>query len=118
MIVVFRFRADDAFRVEAAAALATLASCAGFRSGSLGRATDDAELWALVTEWDGVGAYRRGLSSHRVQFEAVPVLARAIDEPGAFEVLAAAGPDGIVAHLGDGDRAPHAATAAPGDRAR
>ncbi|TRZ57917.1 MAG: antibiotic biosynthesis monooxygenase, partial [Streptomycetaceae bacterium] len=31
------------------------------------------------------GSYRRGLSSTRAKLEAIPILARAIDEPGAYE---------------------------------
>ena len=39
-------------------------------------------------EWDGVGAYRRALSSFDVKVNAVPLLSAAIDEPSAYELVA------------------------------
>ena len=44
-------------------------------------------LWVLVTTWEGPGAYRRALSSYDVKLHAVPVLGRAVDEPGAYEIV-------------------------------
>lgn len=89
MLVVTRFRVPveegDAFRAAALLAHDTLASRPGYRSGSLGRNLDDPELWALVTHWESVGAYRRALSAYDVKLHAVPLLSRAIDEPSAFE---------------------------------
>lgn len=91
MIAVSRFsvsEADgDAFRARAETALAALASCAGYRRGRVGRSVDDPTRWIVVTEWDGVGAYRRALSTYQVRMSAAPLLAEAIDEPGAYEVL-------------------------------
>ena len=40
-----------------------------------------------TTTWEGPGAYRRALSSYDVKLRAVPVLGRALDEPGAYEVV-------------------------------
>ena len=48
------------------------------------RSTDDPTLWALVTRWDGVGAYRRGLSAAEVKIAGAPVWVHALDEPGAY----------------------------------
>ena len=48
---------------------------------------DDPTLWALVTTWEHVGAYRRALSAYDVKLHAVPVLSRALDEPSAYEVV-------------------------------
>jgi hypothetical protein len=117
VLVVFRFAvpADDAgFTAEARTALVTLAARPGFVRGRLGRAADDPAEWALVTEWEGVGAYRRALSAYEVKVHATPLLARARDEPGAYEVLVAA--DGTEVTGTASDRAPDAATTGPGRR--
>lgn len=113
MIAVARFRGAGVDAQGLTAALGALGSCAGFRRGSIGSSTDEDGLWCLVTEWDGVGAYRRALSSSRVKLEAVPVLALAVDEPGAFEVLVESGPGGDLRLVGGPDRAPDAGTTGP-----
>ena len=106
MLVVTRYAVPGAgtsdFQERARAALAALAARPGWRSGRIGRATDDRSLWVLVTEWDSVGAYRRALSAYDVKVEAVPLLSLAMDEPSAFEVLVAEGlgADGLAAPLG------------------
>ncbi len=91
MLAVTRFRIpaseSGAFLREARAALAVLSGRPGWRSGEIGRAVDDPELWAISTRWDNVGSYRRALSAHDVKMAAVPLLSRAIDEPTAFELL-------------------------------
>jgi len=87
---------------RARAALSALSGQPGWRSGRIGRATDDADVWVLTTEWDSVGAYRRALSTYDVKVHAVPVLSFAVDEVSAFEVLVAegAGADGLAAPSG------------------
>ncbi|MFC6286748.1 antibiotic biosynthesis monooxygenase family protein [Nocardioides sp. GCM10027113] len=89
MLVVTRFRVPEAdapvFRADAERALAALAARPGYLAGQLGRNVDDPELWALVTTWEHVGAYRRALSSYDVKLHAVPLLGRALDEPSAYE---------------------------------
>lgn len=91
MLVVNRFQvpADEAgaFRADLERARATLGACPGYLDGRIGRNVDDTELWVLVTTWDGPGAYRRALSSYDVKLHAVPVLGRAVDEPGAYEIV-------------------------------
>ena len=91
MLVVNRFRVagDEAetFRADLERARATLGACPGYLGGRIGRNVDDTELWVLVTTWDGPGAYRRALSSYDVKLHAVPVLGRAVDEPGAYEIV-------------------------------
>jgi quinol monooxygenase YgiN len=91
VLVVNRFRVADheaeAFRADLERARATLAGCAGYVGDRIGRNIDDPELWVLVTTWEGPGAYRRALSSYDVKLHAVPVLGRAVDEPGAYEVV-------------------------------
>lgn len=75
------------FLDAARAAIEAFAARPGYLGGRIGRAADDPSAWALVTEWDGVGAYRRALSSYDVRVIAAPLLATAHDAPSAFEVL-------------------------------
>ena len=89
MIAIARFeqplsQATD-FRAELEAVKAVLSEAAGFIGGTVGQNLDQPTLWVLTTEWQNVGSYRRALSSTRAKLEAIPVLARAIDEPGAYE---------------------------------
>jgi quinol monooxygenase YgiN len=113
VLVVTRFAvapADEtAFRADAAAALAALAERPGWVAGRLARATDDADAWLLLTEWESVGAYRRALGGYDVKLHATPLLARALAEPSAYEVV----DPGVPA-----DRAPDADTAGPGRAVR
>ncbi|GAA3272748.1 hypothetical protein GCM10020218_016630 [Dactylosporangium vinaceum] len=97
MLVMTRFvvpEGDDGFAERAHAALAALAACKGYLRGRLGRAYDDPKHWSIVTEWESVGAYRRALGNFDVKMYATPLLAQALDEPSAFEVLAEAAPGG------------------------
>jgi len=98
--VISRHRVPEAeqpaFLDAARAALALLAAKAGCRGVTIGRASDDAELIVLTSEWDQVGSYRYALSAFDVKVGAVPLLSTAIDEPTAFEVLHRNGPDGVV----------------------
>ena len=93
MLVLTRARvptdAADSFRTAADDLLALLAALPGFVRGHLGRAADDRELWVVASEWEGVGAYRRALSSYDVKMTAPAVMAYAVTEPSAFEVLGA-----------------------------
>jgi quinol monooxygenase YgiN len=93
VIVVTRFdvaEGDSAsFLPKAQAALAAFAARPGFVRGRVGRAADDPTAWVLVTEWDGVGAYRRSLSAYDVKVDAAPFLGLGRDEPSAFEILLA-----------------------------
>ncbi len=89
MLVVNRFRVPlsegEAFREGLATAHRTLAACAGYAGGEIGRNVDDPELWVLTTRWADVGSYRRALSTYDVKLHAVAVLSRALDEPSAYE---------------------------------
>jgi len=89
MIAIARFevplKSGVDFRTELEKVRAVLAEAAGFKSGVVGQNLDEPTLWVLTTEWENVGSYRRALSSTRAKLEAIPVLARAIDEPGAYE---------------------------------
>jgi hypothetical protein len=77
----------ESFAARAQAVLAALSAAPGYLSGRLGRATDDPDLWALVTEWEGAGFYRRALGVAEVRVTLIPLSALAIDEPGAYEVV-------------------------------
>ena len=106
VIVVTRHRVAEgggpAFRSAAREALDVLAGARGFDSGRIGRATDDAALWVLVTTWRDVGSYRRAVSSTEAKLRVVPLLSTALDEPSAFEVLdTAGGPAGTSALAAD-----------------
>jgi quinol monooxygenase YgiN len=91
VIAVHRFDAtgpsDDGLQAELEGLLAVLADRPGFVRGHLTRAVDEPSSWALITQWEGVGAYRRGLSSYGVKVLS-PLLGRARPEPSAFEVVA------------------------------
>jgi len=89
MIAIARFEVSLGhsanFRTELAAAKDALAECVGYIDGNIGQNLDEPSLWVLMTRWENVGSYRRALSAMRSKLEAIPVLARAIDEPGAYE---------------------------------
>ncbi|GAB2989632.1 antibiotic biosynthesis monooxygenase family protein [Nocardioides montaniterrae] len=94
VLVVNRFRVPtsatdggDALRGELESVHALLAEKQGYVDGALGRNLDEPDLWVLTTRWENVGAYRRALSSYDLKMYGVPVLSRAIDEPGAYEVV-------------------------------
>lgn len=95
--------AERQFRERAEAALAAFAACPGFTDGRLGRSADDPRWWCLITDWASVGAYRRALSNFQVRMTATPLLAEAVEEPSAFEVLADT--DGGDLRRTDSDRA-------------
>lgn len=106
MFVVVRFDVPtedaDSFLDRARDAVAALAARPGYRSGRVGRSVDQPGLWTVVTEWEGVGAYRRALSAYDVKVRATPVLAQARDEPSAFETLVY--DDGVQAVTSTSDR--------------
>ena len=108
MLVLNRFVVDDdqieAFTARAHAALAALSVSPGYLSGELVRALDEPTHWCLATVWESVGAYRRALGRFEVRIDATPLLAESLDEPSAYETLAAAEPGGEVVVSGS-DRA-------------
>ena len=79
-------------------ALDVLATRTGYLGGRFGVATDQEfdrargstpqSIYALVTQWENIGSYRRALSEFEIKVEVVPLLSRAIDEPGGFEEIA------------------------------
>ncbi len=95
MIALTHFRdAGPDFESRATAALRALAACPGYERGTVGRSTDDARAWVLLTEWRDVGSYRRALGNYQVKVHATPLLAGAADLPGAFEALLDVAPGG------------------------
>jgi quinol monooxygenase YgiN len=88
VFVVTRMRVPDGERDRFVAAvgelIGALSARPGFRDAELGSAPDEPGLWALVTRWEGVGAYRRALSAADVKITGAPVWVHAIDEPGAY----------------------------------
>jgi quinol monooxygenase YgiN len=110
VIVVNRFRVPDgeqaAFREDLERARETLAVQRGYQRGAVGRNVDDPELWLLTTEWEGPGAYRRALSAYDVKLTAVPVLSRALDEPGAYEAVVPGEPLNVGAARGSQEGVP------------
>jgi heme oxygenase (mycobilin-producing) len=117
MLVVSRFTVPEPeggrFAELARSALAALADRPGFRRGHAGRSIDDPVEWVLVSEWDGVGAYRRALGTYEVKLAATPLLAQARDEAGAFEELISADATGVTG-TALSDRAADADIVGPG----
>ena len=90
MFAVARFKiplAETAqFQKHLEQALSALSACPGYISAEYGQNLDDATFWSLVTHWLNIGSYRRALSNMNVKMLAIPLLAQAIDEPGAYEL--------------------------------
>ena len=92
MLAVTRLRAPvDVPGTEALllGVLDLLAPRPGFLSGRVGRSVDEPALLLLVTEWSGAGAYRRALSGYDVKVAFAGLMAYVVNEPSAFEVVAA-----------------------------
>jgi Antibiotic biosynthesis monooxygenase len=91
VLAITRYRVPaaqtDDFVRTAQEVLRALEDSAGHRSGRLGRAVDDPELWAMVTDWGGAGYYRRALGAYDVRVALIPLSALAIDEAGAYEIV-------------------------------
>ena len=89
MLAIARFSTPLAqaaeFEAQLSVALDAFSACAGFINGEFGQNLDETTLWSLVTHWENVGSYRRALSNLNVKMNAIPLLAQAIDEPGANE---------------------------------
>lgn len=92
MLVVTRLRVppseETSFAAAAQEALAMLSTRPGFRTGALGRAADDPELWLLSSRWSGAGAYRRGISSYDLKIALAPLMGYVVSEPSAYDVVA------------------------------
>jgi hypothetical protein len=95
MLAISRFRYDDDPTAggsrELGLCLDRLGAQPGFVGGVVGRALDDPTLWVLQTRWENVGSYRRALSAYEIRMTVVPLLADALDEPSAYEIIAGDG---------------------------
>jgi hypothetical protein len=95
VLAITRYRVPepetDAFVRTAQDVLRALEGSPGHLSGRLGRAVDDPELWAMVTDWGGAGFYRRALGAYEVRVALIPLSTLAIDEAGAYEIVDEAG---------------------------
>ncbi|GAB2677181.1 antibiotic biosynthesis monooxygenase family protein [Thalassiella azotivora] len=109
MLVVNRYTVAESdaeeFLALAGPVLEALAARPGYLGGQVGRSTDEVDRWVVVTRWEGVGAYRRALGSYEVKVRTAPLMHRAVDEPGAYEVLVDQ-PVGAAASTAASDRAP------------
>ncbi|GII60313.1 hypothetical protein Skr01_03980 [Sphaerisporangium krabiense] len=89
MFAVIRYSVPEAraeeFTRSARSVLAVLAAQSGFRSGRIGRSVDEPNLWAVVSEWDGAGFYRRALSAARMDM--YPTMDMVVNEPSAYEIM-------------------------------
>ncbi|GLW08643.1 hypothetical protein Misp01_37730 [Microtetraspora sp. NBRC 13810] len=87
MLAIIRYSVPEGrtgeFLAEASAILDTLAAQPGYLRGQVGRSVDEPELWALVSEWEGAGFYRRALSAARMVM--YPLMTLMVNEPSAFE---------------------------------
>ncbi|MFF3668291.1 antibiotic biosynthesis monooxygenase family protein [Microtetraspora malaysiensis] len=73
----------DEFVAQARDILDLFAAQPGYLRGQLGRSVDEPDLWALVSEWEGAGFYRRALGAARMAM--YPLMTLMINEPSAFE---------------------------------
>ncbi|MEZ0072130.1 quinol monooxygenase YgiN [Planotetraspora sp. GP83] len=73
----------EEFTAQARDILDVLAAQPGYLWGQVGRSVDEPALWALVSEWEGAGYYRRALSAARMAM--YPLMTLMINEPSAFE---------------------------------
>lgn len=103
------------FLAQARVAVESLSKRPGFVRANIGRATDDAQLWVIASQWADVGSYRRALNAFDVRMNAVPLLATAIDEPTAFELIQGLELDGSAPGDGRGALASDAQTVRVGE---
>lgn len=87
MLAVIRYTVPESqsqdFLKQGHTILETLAGQPGFLRGRLARSVDEPNLWALVSEWEGAGFYRRALSAARMAM--YPLMILMVNEPSAFE---------------------------------
>ncbi len=71
------------FAKQGQAILDLLAEQPGYVRGRLARSVDEPNLWAVISEWEGAGFYRRALSAARMAM--YPLMTLMVNEPSAFE---------------------------------
>ncbi|GAA0401360.1 hypothetical protein Acor_38600 [Acrocarpospora corrugata] len=93
MLAVIRYSVPEAqtdqYTTQAREILDLFASQDGFVRGQVSRSVDEPNLWALVSEWEGAGFYRRALSSARMVM--YPLMTLMINEPSGYEQVYAKG---------------------------
>lgn len=82
--------AAAAFAANAARLRTAFEARPGHVRTRFGRALEDPARWVLVSEWTGVGPWRRALSAYDVRVEVMPLMAQAENEPAVYE-----NPDGF-----------------------
>ncbi|MFJ2031096.1 antibiotic biosynthesis monooxygenase family protein [Streptosporangium sp. NPDC087985] len=73
----------EEFLKQAHEIIGILAAQPGYVRGRVVRSVDEPELWALVSEWEGAGFYRRALGAARMVM--YPLMTLMLNEPSAFE---------------------------------
>lgn len=85
MLVITRFaNPGPTFAAEAAEVAAWWQQRPGCLGIEVVRNLDDEGLWAVVSRWESVGAYRRSFSGYDAKMILTPLLSQAIDEPSAY----------------------------------
>ena len=84
MFAISRFEADEDFADLAKPVVEFWEKCTGCQWVQVVQNLDEPRLWAIVSQWDSVGAYRRSFSGYEAKMTLTPVLSRAIDEPSAY----------------------------------
>ena len=98
MLAFSRFRvapdAEASFVERAEAAVAFFRFRPGNVSADLVRNLDEPDLWAIRTEWENVGSYRRAYNGYEAKMVLVTLMSEAIDEPSAYDA-----PDEVGANI-------------------
>ncbi|MBB5080150.1 antibiotic biosynthesis monooxygenase family protein [Nonomuraea sp. NPDC050547] len=93
MLAVIRYMVPEAqsqeFLKQGQNIVDTLRAQPGFLRGRLARSVDEPNLWALVSEWEGAGYYRRALSAAKMAM--YPLMILMVNEPSAFEDIYVSG---------------------------
>lgn len=85
MLAVTRFQGPGVdFEERAARVVDFWRGCQGNLRVDLVQNLDDPELWAIVSEWDSVGSYRRSFQGYEAKMILTEVLLLAVDEPSAY----------------------------------
>lgn len=94
LLAISRFRGvDAAFAASAQEVVEFWKGRDGCVAAELVRNLDDEDLWAIVSRWRDVGAYRHSFNGYDAKMILTPVLSRAIDEPSAYLDPAELGPN-------------------------
>ncbi|SDJ31860.1 Antibiotic biosynthesis monooxygenase [Nonomuraea maritima] len=87
VLAVIRYTVPESqsqdFTEQGRTILDTFADQPGYLRGRLARSVDEPNLWALVSEWEGAGFYRRALSAARMVM--YPLMTLMVNEPSAYE---------------------------------